>query len=378
MRKDSMFYRSTRQLNLRFAALALIAFALCASFGVSLRPARAQSAAPPSREMVVATKEAPPFAMKSSDGGWTGIAIDLWTRTGERLGMHTTFREYQTVPEMLAAVSSGSADAAIAAITVTSEREKTVDFTQPFFASGLGVAVPANKEIEWLSILRGIFTLRFLEAVSVLILVAAAVGSAIWFIERRETPHFSEGAKGLGTGLWWSASAMTQAAAADKAPATLLGRLLGMLWMIASIIIIASFTAGITSQLAAKRLEAAVRTSADLAAVRTGTVSSTSAFDYLRAGHIDAREYPSVSAGLEAVKAGKLDAFVYDRPILEWNVRKAFVDDVQVLDKLFEHENYAIAVPEGSPLRQQIDLAMVDELRGSWWRDVLLRYLGQD
>lgn len=378
MRRKILCRGRARQGDVRFVALALIAFALGAWPGVSIRPAQAQSAAPAAREIVVATKEAPPFAMKSSDGDWTGIAIDLWKRTGDQLGMHTTFREYQTVPEMLAAVSGGSADAAIAAITVTSEREKSVDFTQPFYSSGLGVAVPANKEIEWLSILRGIFTLHFLEAVSVLIFIAAAVGSAIWFIERRETPHFSEGAKGLGTGLWWSASAMTQAAAADKAPATLWGRLLGMLWMIASIIIIASFTAGITSQLAAKRLEAAVRTSADLAAVRTGSVSSTNAFDYLTGEHIDVRAYPSVSAGLEALKAGKLDAFVYDRPILEWNVRKAFADDVQVLDKLFEHENYAIAVPQGSALRQQIDFAIVDELRGPAWRDVLLRYLGQD
>jgi hypothetical protein len=43
----------------------------------------------------------------------------LWNRLGERLNLHTTFREYQTVREMLDAVSGGSADAAVAAISVT-------------------------------------------------------------------------------------------------------------------------------------------------------------------------------------------------------------------------------------------------------------------
>jgi ABC-type amino acid transport substrate-binding protein len=171
---------------------------------------------------------------------------------------------------------------------------------------------------------------------------------------------------------------MTQAAPADKAPATLWGRLLGMLWMITSIIVIASFTAVTTSQLAAQRLAAAVRTSADLSAVRTGSVGSTSAFDYLRSEHVDVRDYPSVTAGLEALKAGRLDAFVYDRPILEYNVRKVFRDDIQVQPKLFARENYAIAVPEGSPLRAKIDVAMLDDLRGPWWRDVIQRYLGGD
>jgi Bacterial extracellular solute-binding proteins, family 3 len=166
--------------------------------------------------------------------------------------------------------------------------------------------------------------------------------------------------------------------AADNAPATLLGRMLGMLRMIASIMIIASFTAGITSRMAAQRLESAVRTSADLSVVRTGSVNSTAAFDSLRGQHVDVRNYPDVTAGLEALKDGKLDAFVYDRPILEWNVRKGFIDDVTVLDKIFSREDYAIALPENSALRAKIDIAMVDELRGAWWQDLVQRYLGRD
>jgi ABC-type amino acid transport substrate-binding protein len=362
----------------RRLALGLAALALAGLFPAQMGSPRAQSGSAPAKEIVVATKEAPPFAMKSESGVWTGISIELWNRLADKLNLRTTFLQYQTVPEMLAAVSGGNADAAVAAISVTSEREKAVDFSQPYYASGLGVAVPANKQIEWFAILRNVLTLRFLEAVAFLITSAIIVGSLIWFIERRHTAHFSHDAKGFGTGLWWSASAMTQAAAADKAPATLWGRLLGIMWMISSIIIIASFTAGLTSQLAAQRLAAAVRTSADLAAVRTGSVSSTSAIETLANENIDARPYPNANAGLEALKDGKLDAFVYDRPILQFNVRRDFRDDVEVLDKLFARENYAIAVPLGSPLRLEIDVAMLDEMHKPWWREVLRHYLGAE
>jgi ABC-type amino acid transport substrate-binding protein len=355
----------------------LAALALFALLAAQIGSAQAQFAAQPTKEIVVATKDALPFAMKSADGSWTGIGIELWNRVGEKLGLHTIYREYENVPEMLAAVACGGADAAVAAISVTPEREKAVDFTQPFYASGVGIAVPANKEIEWLAILRNVFTLRFLEAIGALMAAAVIVGSAIWLIERTKTAHYANSAHGLGTGLWWSASAMTQAAAADKAPATLWGRLLGMLWMIASIIAVASFTAAVTSQLAAQRLAATVRSSADLAVIRTGSVDATIAFDYLRGEPIDVRAYPSVSAGLKALKGGKLDAFVYDRPILEWNVRKGYIDDIQVLDKLLAHDNYAIALPEGSPLRTKIDVAMEEEMREPWWRELLVRYLGE-
>jgi ABC-type amino acid transport substrate-binding protein len=333
-------------------------------------------AQPPLREVVVGTKEAPPFAMKAPDGTWTGISIDLWTRVAGKLGLHTTFREYETVPDMLRATAGGTLDAAISAITVTSEREQTVDFTQPYYASGLGIAVPLDREIEWLPILRSFLTARFLQAIGVLVAASVSVGAVIWLFERRHTEHFAGGARGLGTGLWWSASAMTQAAASDKAPATLLGRAMAIAWMIASVIMIASFTAGITSQLTAKQIANRVRGPSDLMMVRTGSVASTAAVDYLHVQHVPLRTYATAEAGLEALRHGKLDAFVYDKPLLTWIARKDFAEDVRTLDTVFDRQNYAIALPIGSPLRTRIDVVMIDDLRNPWWQDVLADYLG--
>ena len=47
------------------------------------------------RQLIVGTKEAPPFSMKTSDGQWTGLSIDLWQqkrfprRRGRRLDDYT-------------------------------------------------------------------------------------------------------------------------------------------------------------------------------------------------------------------------------------------------------------------------------------------------
>ena len=45
----------------------------------------------PDRELLIATKEAPPFAMKQQDGTWRGISIDLWRRIAERLHLRYRF-----------------------------------------------------------------------------------------------------------------------------------------------------------------------------------------------------------------------------------------------------------------------------------------------
>jgi ABC-type amino acid transport substrate-binding protein len=68
----------------------LLAAALLAS--MPLR-ALAQDIESPARELVVGTKEAPPFAMKDEHGNWQGISIDLWRRVADGMGLHYRFTE---------------------------------------------------------------------------------------------------------------------------------------------------------------------------------------------------------------------------------------------------------------------------------------------
>jgi ABC-type amino acid transport substrate-binding protein len=98
----------------------------------------------------------------------------------------------------------------------------------------------------------------------------------------------------------------------------------------------------------------------------------------LRGQHISAHVHADAQAGMEALKRGKIDAFVYDKPLMSWIAREDFADDIEVLDTIFDRPNYAIAVPIGSQLRTRIDVVMIDDLHDPWWQDVLAEYLGRD
>ena len=74
------------------------------------------SAAPP--PLIVGTKEAPPFSMKTSDGQWTGLSIDLWRQIAADLNFRFEFREL-ALKQLLDGVTDGSLDAAVAALTIT-------------------------------------------------------------------------------------------------------------------------------------------------------------------------------------------------------------------------------------------------------------------
>lgn len=328
------------------------------------------------KELVIATKEAPPFVIKQPDGTFHGISIDFWRRMADRLHLQYRFSEQPTVQALVKGTAEGSFDAAIAALTVTAARDRVLDFTQPFYSTGLGIAVSIG-ESRWMSISRALLSFGFLQAVLVLVGIAILVGFVIWLLERDKTEHFRGGAKGLGTGLWWSAIAMTQAGAAQNAPATLPGRMVAIGWMIASIIVIAVFTAGITSTLTKRELQGAVNSVNDLRSVRVGApVGSTSA-DYLDHERIPHRGFGGQGAGLKALQAGAIDAFVYDKPLLTWLVLRDFSSTLPVLDVMFDSQNYAIALPKGSPLGQILNFPLLEATESDWWQQRLFEYLGK-
>src|SRR5215468_5036751 len=144
------------RMNRAHALSALMALALLSG------TAQAQSINPPmsDKELVIATKEAPPFVMKQADGTLHGISIELWRRIADRLHLRYRFSEQPTVQALLTGTAQGSFDAAIAALTVTAARQRIVDFTQPFYSAGLGIAV-STGETRWRSISRALLSFGF-------------------------------------------------------------------------------------------------------------------------------------------------------------------------------------------------------------------------
>jgi polar amino acid transport system substrate-binding protein len=204
------------------------------------------------------------------------------------------------------------------------------------------------------------------------------VGFLIWLLERRKTEHFSGGARGLGTGVWWSATAMTQAGAGEQAPATLPGRLVAIGWMIASVIAVAVFTAGVTSALTQREMQGIVHDTNDLRHVRVGAVANSPTVTYLDRERISHQTFPTAVDGLKALEANDLDAFVYDKPLLTWLVVQDFSPKLRVLEIVLEREHYAIALPKlSTPLHRVINGALLEETETDWWDQTIFQYLGK-
>lgn len=330
------------------------------------------------RELKVGVFVAPPFLEKDANGRYFGVAYDLWVDVARDIGVTFTLQEFD-LDGLLEAVRLGTVDVGVSALSLTPEREAVMDFSQPYYYSGLGIAVPAKSESVAMRVVEAIFSEQLLLYVGSLLALLLVVGFLIWVIERHRNPdHFRPGGKGIGDGMWWSAVTMTSVGYGDTTPKTLFGRMLAMVWMFASVALLASFTAGITSSLTVNNLLGRVQGPGDLNTVRTGVVADSSGEEELVASHIGVRRYPSVEEGLSALVAGELDAFVHDQPILHYYQHKDYSGDIRILPGFFDPQLYGFAFPRGSVLRKSVNVALLRRLENTAYRNRLFGpYLGK-
>jgi ABC-type amino acid transport substrate-binding protein len=333
----------------------------------------------PLKKLIVGTKQAEPFAIKNSDGTWSGVSIDLWREIAAELHFSYELRELD-LKGLLNGIKDGSLDVAVAALTLTADREENFDFTHPFYSTGLSIAVPHRMMGSWTGVIKRFLSLDFLKVIVTLVLVLLTVGMLAWLFEKNRNPkQFGGGlAKGIGSGFWWSAVTMATVGYGDKVPETFGGRLLGVVWMFTSIILISSFTAAITSTLTVDQLESSIRGPEDLSKVRVGTVTSSTSESYLRDHHISYMNYKTALEGLQALASGKIDAMVYDAPILRYTSNTELKGTIDVLPIVFERQDYSIALSDKSPLREPINRVLLEKIHQPTWQDILYRYLGKE
>ncbi len=327
----------------------------------------------------VGTKIAEPFVIKTNEGTWEGITIELWKNIADSLNWQFTYREYD-LSGLITAVEKGEIDIAVAPLTITSSRESRFDFSHPYFITGLGIATRIKETNVLLKVLDRFLSFDFLRVVFVLLALLFLVGFITWLFERKKNAeHFGDGkTKGLGSSFWWAAVTMTTVGYGDKVPKTFGGRIIGLIWMFAGLIVISSFTAAIASALTVTQLESQIQGLNDLYKVKVGTVSASSSVDYLNDKNIRHTNYESVSEAIEALSSNKIDAVVYDSPILKYEIIKSKKSDMlKVLPVTLDPLYYGFAMPQKSELREQVNRALLNEIDSQKWKNILKNYLGE-
>lgn len=373
----SSFVRSSRRATV-VSVVASVAVAVALVLAAAPAAGQEQETVAEGETLVVGTKEAPPFAMRDDMGRWTGISIELWREVAGRLGLRYELREYD-LQGLVDALEAGEVDAGVAALNITGAREQVMDFSHPFYTTGFGIALVPSTDTDtaWLKLGRRLFSWRFLGSLFALVLVLLVVGGLVWLVERRANADHFGGSDGLWSGFWWAAVTMTTVGYGDKAPRTVAGRVLALVWMFTALAIIGTFIASMTSALTVSQLQLPIRGPEDLPGARVATVAGSTSDAYLRDNRIPVRYADDLEQALDRVVQHEVDAVVYDAPLLRYLVTSRFVDQIEVLPRTFGRLDYCIALPSGSELREPINRVLLADSTQARLRDVLFRYLEQ-
>ena len=96
-----------------------------------------------------------PFEFEE-DGEYVGFDIDIINEIADRVGFEIDLA-VTNFDGMIPGLQTGSFDIAIAGMTITEERAQSVDFTSPYYKSGLRIGVPVdNTDIQSVDDLEGL------------------------------------------------------------------------------------------------------------------------------------------------------------------------------------------------------------------------------
>jgi polar amino acid transport system substrate-binding protein len=315
----------------------------------------------PNEVVRVATRLVKPFVFEEG-GQLTGFSIELWREISSEMNVKSEFLVKPTVQELLNSVKSNEAALGIAAISITAEREKELDLSQPMFGAGLQILTPikAARGGHISAIVAGALSSTALPLLAIVLLIIVGIAHLVWFFERRNQagliahPSYYPG---ILEACWWAAS--TLATQADQMPRTAMARITAVVWMFASVLFIAYFTASVTSSLTVQQLRGDINGPEDLPGKHVASVQGSTSVEYLKEQHIDVTEFPQVEDTFRALQQGQVDAVVYDAPVLLYYASHEGNGKVRPVGSIFRTEDYGIVFPTDTRYRKRVNMALL-------------------
>lgn len=328
----------------------------------------------------IVTQRFEPFVMYE-DQEYQGFSVDLWDAIATELGVSYDLVGVNSVAKLLDEVERGAADVAIAGIGVTSQREERLDFSYPYYESGLQVLVPSEQgEVgKLLSIIGAVLrSPRLYYGVGILILILLIVAHLLWFSERGHNHQFPEDYfHGIWEAFWWAAVTVTTVGYGDKVPKKLIGRFFGLLWMFSGYFVFAYFTASIATTFTVQELQGVIGGLEDLPGKRIATVSQSAAAEFLdEQTNLLFQDYPTLPELLTAIEGDAIDAIVYDAPVLQYFVSHEGQGKYKVVGEVFQALNYGIAFQQGSPYREEINAALLNLYETGKYSEIYQTWFG--
>lgn len=307
----------------------------------------------------------------------TGVMIDVWQDLGGRLGVRTEFVKISDFVSLLETTRQGKVDVALGPIAITEERERMIDLTHPVFHSGQRIAVRQRHDTGFLSAITSLVSWDLLNLFGLVVVLAVVSGHVLWLCERWRNTHSFPASypRGVWEAIWWISSTIVTGGCDDKHVDTAAGRAVAFGWMVGGIVLVAAFTSALTATMTADRVTGVIRGPRDLAGRTVGCQQMAVTVQSVKQRGGIPQEFAMMTDALDALELGLVEAVVAESQTLMYLLGKRKTSDVRVVGPIFDPFDYGIGLPAGSPLREDLNTALLrmredgtlERIRSEWF-----------
>ena len=308
--------------------------------------------------LVVGVADIPPLVVQSGEG-LQGFDIDIWNEVSAVLGVDSSYRLLR-FDDLMEAVERGEVDAAIAGISMTRDRERVVDFSHPYFDSGLRILTTLDNGSWWLRLLRSLGSAATLEVFGSLVVFVLLCAHVLFLVERGASDISYRYWPGILEACWCVLATITTVGYGDVTPRSWLGRFASVVTMLIGIALFGVAISHLSTALMMEALKSEISGPEDLdgrsVATVSGTTSSAAAIRY----GARLRETDTIAAAYRLLEGEDVDAILFDAvPLMRYAVEDGN-NTVSIVGPLIEKQSYAIAFPAGSELRESVNRALLE------------------
>ncbi|XP_066145804.1 uncharacterized protein [Euwallacea fornicatus] len=279
---------------------------------------------------------------------------------------------------------SGAAHMSFAALSVSSARSEVIDFSAPYFFSGVSfLASPQQRsEISLLAFLLPFSYELWLAILISLNITAIAVAIYEWLSPfglnpwgRQRSKNFS-----MSSALWVMWGLLCGHLVAFKAPKSWPNKFLINVWGGFSVIFVASYTANIAALIAGlffqNTLDVSNYHDRSLLSQKVGTPRSSAAEYYVQKAnpllwqHMSKYSLKDAIEGVHRLRNGSLDILIADTPILDYYRATDNGCKLQKIGDTINEDTYAIGMAKGFPLKDSIS-AVIAKYSSNGYMDIL-------
>ncbi|BFZ02739.1 hypothetical protein BsWGS_05778 [Bradybaena similaris] len=348
------------------------------------------------RKLLIGTVEAAPFVMKRQSETkltYEGFCIDILQELASRLNFTYEIIEDKRFgsPDLngswsgvVGMVMRGEVAFGIGALSISTEREKVIDFSIPFAEDGVGILTKKNK-LDSSAMFR-LFTPLQPVVWGFLAMLVICV-SFILYIINRKSPFQSEERLSFFS-CFWAILGPILNQGSEFQPKSGSGKLVLGSWWVFTIVFVSTYTANMAAVLTVTIYDKPINSLAELAGqsevrpvVRSGSHVNSLFKEatnnvYKRIWNL-METMPNITSGDEALALVRTQNFAYmsDRSQLEY-IQQNNCESYMLADEIFNTGGMGIIVPKNAAFLNAMDLiimklqesGIIDGWRRQWWK----------